>query len=100
VGGAIGENPGAAVGAAGTAANVIGQMTQGQPPNLQNQQMPSNLSSQLAGADPSQVAGVRRNSIGDMQSRGLAGASPDFLANETGLTPEELDQMLRRGGQS
>ena len=62
-------------------------------------QIPSNLESQLQGVAPSQAAGVRRQTVGDLQSRGLEGASPDFLANQTGLTPEELDQMMgRRGG--
>lgn len=52
---------------------------------------------QPGGPSPQQM---RRN-IGDIQSRGLSGASPDFMASMNGMTPAELDQMLgiRSGGQ-
>lgn len=45
---------------------------------------------QPGGPTPQQL---RRN-IGDVQARGLSGASPDFMAAMSGVTPQELDQML------
>lgn len=45
---------------------------------------------QPGGPTPQQM---RRN-IGDQQSKGLSGASPDFMAAQAGVTPEELNQLL------
>lgn len=45
---------------------------------------------QPGGPTPQQM---RRN-IGDAQSRGLSGASPDFMSNLAGVTPAELNQLL------
>ena|SRR2546421_10461483 len=90
----VGSHPLETLSLAGQGLGLAGQFMGGggQP------QMPANLEGQLQGAAPAQVAGVRRQTLGDLQSQGLSGASPDFLASQMGLTPEELDQMMRRGG--
>lgn len=45
---------------------------------------------QPGGPTPQQM---RRN-LGDQQSKGLSGASPDFMASMAGVTPQELNQLL------
>ena len=45
---------------------------------------------QPTGPSPQQV----RRQLGNAQAQGLYGASPDFLAQMSGVTPSELDQML------
>lgn len=91
--GGISQNPWGALGGTLGAANQFGQLYMG----MQNPQNTGGFDSgaqiqmqQPGGPTPQQL---RRN-IGDAQARGLAGASPDFMASMAGVTPQELDQML------
>jgi hypothetical protein len=52
---------------------------------------------QQPGGPTSQQMARRR--LGEAQSQGMSGASPDFLATMAGVTPDELSQMLGWGGQ-
>ena len=71
------------------------QLAQGSP----QQQMPMSMlgtSAMQPGVDP----GAVRSRLAQSQAQGLSGASPDFLSNQLGLTPEELQQILGGGGGS
>lgn len=50
---------------------------------------------QPQGPTPQQI----KRQLSNAQAQGLYGASPDFLATMSGVTPDELNQMLGYGGQ-
>lgn len=95
------NNPIGALGLGMTGFNTFAPMFMGGGGGGNQQQqlmgMPANFQYQAQGSDPSQMAGMKRQMMGDLQSRGLESASPEFLANQMGLTPDELEKLMGRG---
>lgn len=88
----IQQNPWQALGVGLQGAGTFAPMLLGQG-GQQPQGMDVGAWSQMqqpGGPTPQQL----RRDIGNVQSRGLSGASPDFMASMAGVTPEELNQML------
>lgn len=81
---------GAGVGAAGALAPML--MGSGQPAS--SAFPPGLLAPQAGSPQAAQVAA--RGQMAQLQNQGLSGASPDFLANQLGLTPEELEKLMGR----
>lgn len=74
-------------------ANQLGAFRPDQPQMPNWQQMPGMQSQQGQGVDQSMI----RRRLSDAQSQGLSGASPDFMAQLAGVTPNELTQMMGMG---
>lgn len=94
LGGAAGNNPMAALGLLGQGFGMAAPylMGGGQQPG---QQPTTEMAPQAPQAGGPQAARAR---LAQMQGQGLSGASPDFLATQLGITPDELDRLMGRGG--
>lgn len=96
LGGAAGNNPMAALGLLGQGFGVAAPMLFGGG----GQQPAADMSTAMMAPQAPQAGGPQaaRSRLAQMQGQGLSGASPDFLATQMGITPDELDRLMGRAG--